>query len=95
MSSQFSQDIIKPEAILQSLGYVDFVKNSSKDQQELLKTNPIQNFVPWRAVWNGNSMSIPCHLICDTSHASQTPSSSANWKDLLAKDKKNMNKLMV
>ena len=27
----------------------------------------IQKFIPWRAVWNGNSISTPCRLVFDAS----------------------------
>ena len=67
MAPQDQRDVIESEAKLQSLRHVDFVKNPSLSQQEMLRTNPIQNVIPWRAVWNDNSMSTPCHLVCDTS----------------------------
>ena len=44
------QDFIDSEAKLQSLGHVNFVINLTKKQKELLRTNTVQNFIPWRAV---------------------------------------------
>ena len=64
---QDKKDVIESEAKLQQLGHVDFVKNLTPDQQEILKNNPIQNFIPWRAVWNENSFSTPCFVVFDTS----------------------------
>ena len=43
-------DVIESEARLQSLGYVEYVKNLSTKQQEMIRTNKIQNYIPWRAV---------------------------------------------
>ena len=57
----------------------------------MLRTNPIQNFVPWRAVWNGNSVSTLCRLVFDVS---QPTSSGTSLNDLLAKGKNDMNKLV-
>ena len=90
MAPQGKQDVIESKAKLQSLGHVDFVKNLSSAQQKMLRTNPIQNFISWTAVWNGNSVSTPCRLVFD---ASQPTSSGASLNDLHAKGKNNMNKL--
>ena len=57
----------------------------------MLTKNPIQNFIPWRAVWNGNSISTPCRLVFDTS---QPTASGTSLSDILAKGKNNMNKLV-
>ena len=57
----------------------------------MLKASDVQNFIPWRAVWNGNSVSTPCRIIFDASQ--QTPSGTS-LNDILAKVKNNMNKLV-
>ena len=84
-------DVIESEVRLQSLGYVEYVKNLSTKQQEMLRTNKIQNYIPWRAVWNGNSVSTPCRVVYD---ASQPTPSGISLNDILAKGKNNMNKLV-
>ena len=91
VAPQYKQDVLESEAKLQSLGHVDFVKNLSPAQQEMLRTNPVENFIPWRVVWNGNSVNTPCRLVFDASHPT---SSGASLNDLLAKSKNNMNKLV-
>ena len=88
---QDKKDVIESEAKLQQLGHVEFVKNLTAEQQEMLRNNPIQNFIPWRAVWNGNSISTPCRIVFD---ASQPTSSGVSLNDILAKGKNNMNKLV-
>ena len=84
-------DVIEPEARLQSLGYVEYVKNLSAKHQEMLITNKIQNYIPWRAVWNRNSVSIPCRVVYD---ASRPTPFGISLNDILAKAKNNMNKLV-
>ena len=51
---QDKEDVIQSEAKLQSLGHVEFVRNLTPEQPEMLAKNPVQNFIPRRTVWNGN-----------------------------------------
>ena len=88
---QDKKDVIESEAKLQQLGHVDFVKSLTPDQQEILRNNPIQNFISWHAVWNGNSVSTPCRVVFD---ASQPTASGVSLNDILAKGKNNMNKFV-
>ena len=83
--------VTESEEKLQQLGHVDYVKNLKLEQLEMLRRSEIQNFIPWRAVWNGNSISTPCRLIFD---ASQPTASGWSLNDILAKGKNNMNKLI-
>ena len=57
---------------------------------QALRRSEIQNFIPWRAVLNGNSISTPCSLVFDASqHA------ALGWSlNILAKGKNSMNKLV-
>ena len=34
---------------------------------KMLKENPVQNYIPWRAVWNENSPT-PCRIVLDASN---------------------------
>ena len=45
MSPQDKQDVTESDAKWQRLGHVDFVKNLSPAQQEMLRTYPVQNFI--------------------------------------------------
>ena len=78
---------IDTEEKLQQLG---FLQDLPEDSQSNLATNPIQNFISWRAVWKGNSVSTPCRVVFD---ASQATSSGFSLNDLLAKGRNNLNKL--
>ena len=83
-------DVITSEGKLQSLGHVDYIKNLSRELQFMLKNHPIQNYIPWRAVWKDSSISTPCRVVFD---ASQVTDSGFSLNDLLAKGRNNMNKL--
>ena len=50
-------DLIASEGKHQSLGHVDYVKNLPIELQKKLKESEIQNYIPWRCVWNLNSLS--------------------------------------
>jgi len=85
-------DILQSEAKLQQLGYVDYIKNLPPDVQKYLAEHQTQNFIPWRAVWKGNSVSTPCRIVFD---ASQATSSGYSLNDILAKGKNNLNLVAI
>ena len=82
--------VIQSENKLQKLGFVDFVDNLSKNEQEEI-TGKLQNFIPWRTVWNEKSVSTPCRLVFDASHITKT---GVSLNSLLAKGVNSMNKLV-
>ena len=47
----------------------------------------VQNFIPWRAVWNGNSISTTYCIVFD---ASQQTTSETSVNDVLSMGKNNM-----
>ena len=83
-------DVIASEKKMQALGFVDYVKNLPHDQQMMLQNSKVHYYIPWRAVWNGNSVSTPCRLVFD---ASQATSTGLSLNDILPKGKNNMNHL--
>ena len=88
---QDKDDVILSEGKPQALGYDKYVKDLPVDQQKQLKENAIQNFIPWRSVWNPNSVSTPCGMVFDGSQATDT---SFSLNNLLPKGRNNMNKLV-
>ncbi|MEM7375647.1 MAG: hypothetical protein AAF587_44050, partial [Bacteroidota bacterium] len=84
-------DILKSEKKLQLLGYVAYIKDLPEDQQQMLRTDPFNNLIPWRAVWKENSLSTPCRVVFD---ASMPTKSGYSLNDLLAKGRNNMNRLV-
>ena len=84
-------DVIASESKLQDLGHVDYVRNLTKEQQLKLAQNPVQNFIPWAAIWKVNSISTPCRIVFN---ASMPTESKVSLNDILAKGKNNMNMLV-
>ena len=85
------KDVITSEKKPQDLGFVDFLENLTVEQQEKIMNSPVNYFIPWRSVWNMNSVSTQCRLVFD---ASQTIKSGVSLNCLLAKGRNNMNKLV-
>jgi hypothetical protein len=84
-------EVIKSEQKLHHLGFADFVDNLTDEQKSKIMNSRIKHFIPWRAVWNNNSISTPCRLVFD---ASQRTNSQYSLNSLLAKGRNNMNKLV-
>ena len=76
---------------MQKLGFVDKLENLTSEQKEIISKIGVQYFIPWRAVWNTNSLSTPCRLVFD---ASQVTDSGYSLNSILAKGRNNMNKLV-
>ncbi len=84
-------DVIAAEGQLQKLGFVDFVKNLTDDQRRQVFQSALRYFIPWRAVWNTNSISTPCRPVFD---ASMPTSTGKALNHVIAKGKNTMNKLV-
>ena len=83
--------IIKSEAKLHDLGYVDFLDKLPKDIQDFILNN-VRYVIPWRAVFNQSSVSTPCRLVFD---ASAGPLGKCSLNSLLAKGTNNLNNLVM
>ena len=84
------QSVLKAEAALQELGFVDWVENLPEDVQKDLRENVIQNFLAWRVVWKEDSVTSPVRPVFD---ASQPTPSGYSVNDIVAKGKNNLNVL--
>ena len=83
--------VIKSEAKLQELGYVDYLKNLTPDQQKKLSDSKFKNFIPWRIMWKSSSLSTPVRMVMD---ATLPTSTGYAINDILAKGINNMNSLL-
>ena len=63
--------VLESEQKLQKLGFVDWLDNLSKDEQDLILKNDVQYLIPWRAVHNENSVSTPTRLVFDASQGTR------------------------
>ena len=86
-----NKEVISSEQRLHELGFVEFVEKLTEDQKVKIRNNHVKHFIPWRAVWNVDSISTPCRLVFD---ASQKTRSGESLNSLLAKGRNNMNKLV-
>ena len=75
---------------MQKLGFVDYVENLNQEQLAQIEGRP-KYFIPWRVVWNENSVSTGCRLIFD---GTQSSHGGCSLNSLLAKGVNSMNKLL-
>ena len=85
------EDTIESEKKLQHQGFVAWFDDLEKAEQKLILESSIQHFIPWRVVWNPNSVTTSCRLVFD---ASMRTNRECSLNDLLAKGRNNMNKLV-
>ena len=83
--------VVKSEKKLQDLGFVVWVKDLPVEVQEMLKNNPVQNFLPWNIVFKENSPTTPCRLVFN---ASQPTDTGYSLNDILPKGINMLNKLV-
>ena len=82
--------VIESEAKLQELGFVDYLSNLGSEEQEMIMSADVRYFIPWRAVWNENSVSTSCRMVFD---ASMGCKGGCSLNSLLAKGSNSMNNL--
>ena len=82
--------VIESERKLQDLGFVDYFSNLTPDEQALILGEKVRYHIPWRAVFNENSVSTSCRLVFD---ASMGCKGGCSLNSLLAKGSNNMNNL--
>ena len=70
---------------------VDYVLNLTEEQQKMLRDATLHYYIPWRPVWNSNSISTPCRMVFD---ASMVTATGLSMNDVLAKGRNQMNKLV-
>ena len=79
------------ESKLQDLGFVDYFDNLPLEIQNEIRSK-VRYFIPWRIVFNENSVSTPCRLVFD---ASASPRGKCSLNSLLAKGTNNLNNMVM
>ena len=79
---QAKADVISSHNQLLQLGFVQYVKNLTPAQRKRLFSAALRYFIPWRVVWNYNSISTICRVVFD---ASMPTKSGKGLNDVLAK----------
>ena len=82
--------VIECEGKLQSLGFVDYFSNLDSETQQMMLSAPLRNFIPWRIVFNENSVTSATRPVFDASMAAK---GGCSLNSLLAKGSNNMNAL--
>ena len=85
------KSVLEFEQKLQELGYVDYVSNLSPDLRDMILKAESRNFLPWRPVWNPDSVSTPCRLTFD---ASMSGRNGCSLNSLVAKGANSLNNLL-
>ena len=79
------------ESKLQDLGFVDYFDNLPQEIQNDIRCK-VRYFIPWRIVFNENSVSTPCRLVFD---ASASPRGECSLSSLFCKGRNNLNNLVM
>ena len=74
--------VLESERKMQDLGFVDYLSNLSSDEQDMIMNAEVRYFIPWRAVYNENSVTTPCRLVF---YASMGCKGGCSLNSLLAK----------
>ena len=82
--------MLEAERKLQNLGFVDWLENLSKDDQNSILNGAVQYYIPWRVV-SSDSVSTPVKPVFG---ASMRPPGGCSLNDILPKGSNNMNKLI-
>ena len=62
-------DVIETEQKLQDAGFVDYFDNLTDEQKEKISNSKVHYYIPWRPVWNLNSVSTKCRIVFDASYS--------------------------
>ena len=84
-------DVILAFLKLIELGFLINLDDLSDDERKAILNSPVVYIIPWRAIWNKNSLSTPCRPVFDASHPTDT---GYSLNDTLAKGRNNMNFLL-
>ena len=83
--------VIESEMKLQKSGHVEWIKNLPTKELDMLNSFVSKYYMPWRFVFNENSISTPVRVVFDASSISR---SGYSLNDLLAKGINSINSLL-
>ena len=83
--------VLESELKLQRAGHVEWKKNLSSDQLQVVEQCVGEYFIPWRMVENENSITTPVRVVFDASSVSR---SGYSLNDVLAKGMNSMNSML-
>ena len=83
--------VLHSEQKLQTRGHVDYLNNLTGDQQQLIEQCSFKYFLPWRPVWNEDSLTTPCRITFDAGDKTDT---GVSLNDILPKGINQINSLL-
>ena len=89
-SPKDKNDVIEAFNKLIELGFFVKYDDLAENEKVMIDKSPIKYFIPWRPVWNENSVSTACRPVFDASF----PTDTECLNNTLAKGKNNMNHLI-
>ena len=84
-------DVIQSEKKLQDLVFVYFLENFNEEQKYKITNSKVQYYIPWRPVWNTDSVCTRCRLVFNATHSCN---GEYSLNSLLDKGRNSMNKLV-
>ena len=91
MSPSVKEAILESEKKLQDSGHVEWVKDLTPFELDILNSYDSKYFMPWRFVHNENSTTTPTRIVFDASSISE---SGYSLNELLAKGINSLNSLL-
>ena len=85
------RSVLEFEQKLQDMGFVDYVSNLKPSEREMIINSESKYFIPWRPVWNPNSISTPCRLTFDALMGGRE---GCSLNSVLAKGANSLNNLL-
>ena len=66
------ESVIKSEAKMHSRGHVQYLEDLDPEEKKVVENSGWSHFIPWRAVWNSNSLTTSCRVVFDLSATTET-----------------------
>ena len=85
-------DVIKSEMKMHKRGHVQFLSELSPEDKQRMDSSEFSHFIPWRSVWNSNSMTTQCRVVFDLSAVTET---GLSLNDITPKGINQINNLVV
>ena len=85
-------DVIKSEKKMHKRGHVQYLSELSPEVRKRMDSSGLSHFIPWRSVWNSNSMTTQCRVVFDLSAVTET---GLSLNDITPKGINQINNLVV
>ena len=66
------ESVVKSEEKMQRRGHVQYIEELDPEERKIVEGSGWSHFIPWRAVWNSNSLTTSCRIVFDLSSTTET-----------------------